>query len=78
MLIKFLKGKCYKGVDYGPGYPEDTADVDEKDARVLLAQGAAIQVVPAELPPVPSLSTESVLGSIESRDPQPQARGKRR
>lgn len=78
MLLKFLKGKCYNGVDYGPGYPQDTADVDDKHARVLLGQGAAIQVVPADLPPAVPLSTESFADTIESRDPKPTTRGKRR
>ena len=74
MLIKFIRGMCWNGVDYGPRYPEDTVDVEERQARALLAQGAAIQVVPVELPPVPTLSSASMPGVVESRDPQPSAR----
>lgn len=77
MLIKFIRGTCWNGVDYGPRYPQDTVDVEDRQARALLAQGAAVQVVPVELPPVPSLSTHSLADVIESRDPKP-ARGKRR
>jgi hypothetical protein len=77
VLIKLLKGKHLNGKDYGPGYAEDVVDVEEKVARKYLASGAAVLVVPQELPPVPMLSTESIADVVESRDPRPQRRGKR-
>jgi hypothetical protein len=78
MLLQFIRAKCYNGVDYGPGYAEDVADVDPKWARIFLAQGAAVQVVAAPIPPAPPLSTESFAATVESRDPKPATRGKRR
>ena len=75
MRLKFLKGKTYNGVQYGPGYPEQEAEVDDVWARKFLASGAAVMVVPVTLPPVPTLTTESVV--VESRDPKPSRRGKR-
>lgn len=76
MRLKFVRGKCYNGVTYGPGYPEQEAEVDDVWARKFLASGAAVMVVPVELPPVPTLSTASV--GVESRDPElPRRRGKR-
>jgi hypothetical protein len=74
MLIKLVRGKCINGVDYGPGYPEDVVDVDPRIARAYLASGAAVLVVAQELPPVATLSSDTIGITVESRDPRPSSR----
>ena len=76
MLLKFVRGKRYNGVSYGPGYPESVVEVDDVSARVFLATFAAIPAEPVVLPPVGTLSTASL--DVETRDPElPRRRGKR-
>lgn len=78
MRLKFVRGKCYNGVTYGPGYPEQEAEVDDVWARKFLASGAAVMVVPVELPPVSTLTTDSIADAVESRDPVVSTRRGRR
>ena len=78
MRVKFLRGKVYDGVSYGPGYPESVADVDPKWARIFISQGAAVAVDDAPLPVSGTLSTASI--DVESRDPAlpaPRKRGRK-
>lgn len=48
MKIQFTRNTPYGGVDYGPDYAEDTAVVDNRQARIYIERGRAIEVKPAE------------------------------
>ena len=69
MRIKFIRNKCYQGRDYGPDYPEQIADVDEKWARAFLASGSAV-VAEGESAPLPR-SGLTVTDLAANADPQP-------
>lgn len=61
MLLRFVRNKCYKGVDYGPDYAEQVADVEPAWARQFLATGSAVR---ADAVPAPEVEPERVMGPM--------------
>jgi hypothetical protein len=83
LKIRFLRNKAYNGTDYGPSYPEQIAEVDERFAYRFLMTGAAVVHEDEFTPPAGPLTTATGPVVVEDRaadadhlDPAPR-RGKR-
>lgn len=63
--LRFTRNTSYNGTDYGPDYPQDSCEVENRYAYQFIGQGRAV-----ELRGVPGVSDVQVRDPIaENRDP---------